>query len=710
MSSQTVTRISPLIQSTAELLPASGAAPRAPGVDRYFATSLFALLRGASSRVGIAELRDSLSRALPRNVLDDDTISRLAAKLLDLADENGDGDVSVDELEALIGRFPVLLSLLSGDAAPAASPKDSSSAPRRSTRTPREQSFCARTAWAPLGCGAPTRQRVIWVALIVAAIVASAAGQAARYADKGPGMALARAGGAALYLCVFILQATMLRRTWALAARSPTLSYIFPLDALTSAHIAAGVGALVALPLHVGGHAAYWYSAQEDADYVFSARNPEGLVGVRGAAATGVFLALLFFAAAAGFAARIYCHKFAAFSVTHAAVPFVWLLFVLHAPDGGATLALPLFIFCVELALRAAQACAPPTRIFSASLLAGDAIELRVARPPGFHFLPGQFVWLAIDDPAFGRRNYHPFAISSPPEAVEALVFHIRVASPKGWTARLRKFVEERVERGARAASKRNLLARGGSNARSFRNALVDGVAGGVSRRDLFGNDSSSPLNCLGERDVLVRIDGPYPAPCQGVLFVPHAVLVAAGVGITPAASILASILARSRGGRAAAEAIGGARDSSGVAALRPLQRLDFVWLASSGDSFKWFVSLLELYEDAVSADAHLRDALRVHVFLTQLPRPESAADARAALVHLALDALFADQGVDVVVGLRGARAQGGRPDWDELLGQFADDGCGELPQVFVCGPPALGAAVSQAAARQGLAAHVDPY
>jgi hypothetical protein len=82
--------------------------------------------------------------------------------------------------------------------------------------------------------------------------------------------------------------------------------------------------------------------------------------------------------------------------------------------------------------------------VLSATLLAGDAIELRVARPPGFFFLPGQFVWLAVDDVALGKRAYHPFAISSPPEAVEVLVFHIRVSSPTGWTAKLRALVEAR--------------------------------------------------------------------------------------------------------------------------------------------------------------------------------------------------------------------------------------------------------------------------
>jgi 2,4-dienoyl-CoA reductase-like NADH-dependent reductase (Old Yellow Enzyme family) len=56
--------------------------------------------------------------------------------------------------------------------------------------------------------------------------------------------------------------------------------------------------------------------------------------------------------------------------------------------------------------------------------------------------------------------GYHPFAISSPPEAAGVLTFHVRVASPGGWTAALRALLEARHAGGCRAASSRRLTGR----------------------------------------------------------------------------------------------------------------------------------------------------------------------------------------------------------------------------------------------------------
>jgi hypothetical protein len=274
------------------------------------ARSLFTLLRGSSTRIGLNELRNALGAALPRNVLDEAMLSRLAEKLLSLADIDGDGDVTADELSVLLERFPALLGLLGGDAgdaegsvktataSPSVAPSSSSSSSRLSGLT---------RVWAWLGFGAPTAKTVAWVSAVIAATVGAGVQAAIRFSPRGKAEAAARVGGAALYLCVFLLHATMLRRTWGCAARSRTLARLLPLDSLVAAHVAAGVGALAALPLHVGGHAVHWIELGVGVTYVFGRENPEGTPGVRGAAATGVLLTLLFAAAAAGYAARVRC-------------------------------------------------------------------------------------------------------------------------------------------------------------------------------------------------------------------------------------------------------------------------------------------------------------------------------------------------------------------------------------------------------------------
>lgn len=90
-----------------------------------------------------------------------------------------------------------------------------------------------------------------------------------------------------------------------------------------------------------------------------------------------------------------------------------------------------------------------------------------------------------------------------------------------------------------------------------------------------------------------VRIDGPYGAPAEDVFKVEVAVLIGAGIGVTPFASILKHIWYRQRKGT-----------------LGSLKRVEFFWVCRDAPSFGWFQSLLQEVE-AAQADRKCLDILK---------------------------------------------------------------------------------------------------
>ena len=80
----------------------------------------------------------------------------------------------------------------------------------------------------------------------------------------------------------------------------------------------------------------------------------------------------------------------------------------------------------------------------------------------------------------------------------------------------------------------------------------------------------------------MIRIDGPYGAPAEDVFNSEVAILIGAGIGVTPFASILKHIWYRQRRGN-----------------LGALKRVEFIWVCRDAPSFGWFQSLLQEVESA---------------------------------------------------------------------------------------------------------------
>jgi NADPH oxidase 5 len=302
---------------------------------------------------------------------------------------------------------------------------------------------------------------------------------------------------------------------------------------------------------------------------------------------------------------------------------WIWFpLALLHGPVFWIWAGVPLLGYLVDRLVRALRQ-ARATEIVAGHALRSGVTRLEIKRPPGFSHRAGDYLFLNV--PELAPHEWHPFTISSAPER-DNISVHVR--SLGNWTSSLRRFVEKKHQEGSHA-----------------------------------------PVPC--------RVDGPFGTPSVHIFEARHAVLIGAGIGVTPFASILESILLRGHG------------QSDRASSLR---RVHFVWLNRDQYSFEWFAALLARLEDQ-----DRDDLLRLHIYMTG-----GRADMTSASLSVARDLLQAEGYRDLLTGLR-ARTHMGRPDWDALLRGIVKEAAPERVDVFFCGPHALAREVQKRAVALGM-------
>ncbi|KAJ7103602.1 NADPH oxidase [Mycena belliarum] len=256
------------------------------------------------------------------------------------------------------------------------------------------------------------------------------------------------------------------------------------------------------------------------------------------------------------------------------------------------------------------------TRLSKVLVHPSGAMELRIIKP-SFKYTAGQ--WLFIQVPEISGFQWHPFTITSAPKDPYVSI-HIRQVGD--WTRAL----GDRLGVGPSVVAAMTSAAMKGSE-KSEKN--------GSSRGDFVELDASSGVALPN-----VRIDGPFGAPAEDVFDVEVAVLVGAGIGVTPFASILKDIWYRQRSGNCGT-----------------LRRVEFFWICRDAPSFGWFQSLLSEIE-AAQADPNF---LRINVYLTQKINEDM-------LWNIAVNDAGAEY--DPLTLLR-TRTMFGRPDWMTIYGQI---------------------------------------
>eukprot|EP00004_Rigifila_ramosa_P028510 TRINITY_DN96_c0_g1_i1.p1 TRINITY_DN96_c0_g1~~TRINITY_DN96_c0_g1_i1.p1 ORF type:complete len:559 (-),score=135.11 TRINITY_DN96_c0_g1_i1:111-1748(-) len=240
----------------------------------------------------------------------------------------------------------------------------------------------------------------------------------------------------------------------------------------------------------------------------------------------------------------------------------------------------------------------------------GDVVEIRFSSK-GFSYKCGQYLF--VNCPFISENEWHPFTITSCPSD-PYVSCHIRMVGD--WTKEFGNLL-------LKSEYRDNILA----------TSELDGMP-------------------------IVRIDGPFgSAADKCVTDYKVAVLIAAGIGVTPFASILKEIRYRHTVGK-----------------NTPLNKAYFVWSARERGAFAWFAGLLAEFEVEEKAGF-----LEVMTFLTA---PMKQDDIRKIVYD------DSEKG-DAVTGLETA-TNFGRPNFDQILRRVSSENKGETIGVFFCGPRAL--------------------
>uniref|UniRef100_A0AAR2JMS6 NADPH oxidase, EF-hand calcium binding domain 5 n=1 Tax=Pygocentrus nattereri TaxID=42514 RepID=A0AAR2JMS6_PYGNA len=591
-------------------------------------------------------LRES-AISLPEEKLDDLTLA-----LFESADKDNSGSITFEELKAELETFPEVMENLTISAANWLKPPDLEQNRRQ---TPR---YLTRAYWHN------NSRKLLFLCLYSFLNVLLFIVYMLQHAAGGLWLMLAKGCGICLDLnCTFIV-VLMLRRclTW---LRATWVVRVLPLDQNILLHQIVGYAILVFSVAHTMAHIMNFihltqvHESYQLWEYVFTTR--PGIGWVKGTASiTGVVLQVLIclmVVCSSTFVRR--SGHFEVFYWSHLSYIWVWALLIIHCTNFWKWFVAPGIIFLVEKLVGIAVSRMGGLYIVEVNLLPSKVTHLVIKRPPFFQFKPGDYVYINI--PVIAKYEWHPFTISSAPEQQDTIWLHVR--SMGQWTNRLFEYFRQSD---SQAISNKRLTA----SLRNHRNQTKTQVM--VDKMSCF-----SVLQCY--------VDGPYGTPTRQIFASEHAVLIGAGIGITPFASILQSIIYRMRKQNCPncnyswCETI---KDNEMI--FNPLQ-VDFIWINRDQKSFEWFVSLLTKLEMDQADEEPEGRFLEMHMYMTSAL---SKNDMKAIGLQMALDLLAKKEKRDSITGLR-TRTQPGRPDWGKVFQKVSEEKKGKV-HVFYCGSPAL--------------------
>eukprot|EP00754_Rhynchopus_humris_P041650 Rhum_TRINITY_DN25199_c0_g1::Rhum_TRINITY_DN25199_c0_g1_i1::g.181198::m.181198 len=296
-----------------------------------------------------------------------------------------------------------------------------------------------------------------------------------------------------------------------------------------------------------------------------------------------------------------------------------YMLLLLHAPKFYCWCAVPLLFFALEKSCTYWRLC-QPAHIESVSLVSRDVVQLTIFKQ-GFRHLCGQYAKIVIPD--FSPFVAHPFTISSDTER-NRLSVHIRCGGGMDWTNRLKDHF--------------------------FADALAAGKKLPIRRDFEYVDDSG----------LTVAVDGPFSTATQQFVDYEVCVLVGAGIGVTPFASILKAV-------------------NSGRSALVP-HKVYFFWIVNEESHLSWFSDLMNdvkgLNKDTVEITTYVTGDFDLEEYRRKQAK-QSGGDKKWTVQRT------------------------GRPNWRRILPKLAET---HKPPanylrtsigVFFCGPPALGATIA---------------
>jgi len=201
----------------------------------------------------------------------------------------------------------------------------------------------------------------------------------------------------------------------------------------------------------------------------------------------------------------------------------------------------------------------------------------------------GQYIHIKC--PHVSALEWHPFTISSAPDE-PSVSLHIRDCGEGSWTRQVRDYLKDCFD------PKRQ---------KTF--VELSRTAGAAK--------ATLPGRLLGpDGDVLFQIDGPHSAPTQHVSEYQTAMVIGAGIGVTPVAATLKSVVHRWR---------------YHVGDTFP-KNAYFYWVCAYRDinAFRWLIRFLKDAQDGIdmlrrtAKSAMAVKQFEFHIWVTSAPKPEA--------------------------------------------------------------------------------------
>lgn len=521
------------------------------------------------------------------------------------------------------------------------------------------------------------------------------------------------------FTCVVIILPVL--RTCTTWLRSKGVHRFIPLDHNIYYHKLTGCFVLVYSVLHTVAHVLNferlsngdWYVLNL---YLLTTHHDIGWVGGTACITGWVLLAILLVMVLCSLPCVRRSGRFEVFYYSHLLYVAFWGFLILHGPNFWKWFLLPGLLLVVELLTRACRYFSSygKTTVMKAVVLPSKVTHVVLKRPPDFDYNPGDYVYLNI--PSLARCEWHPFTISSAPEKDGVIWLHIR--SYGEWTNHLYQLFDDYRKKASELGPSAQLssstlemrrldpksLEQIGPGFRDFESVVLmppgdspratcafldanNEIEALMEEGELHRHRNEDYTNVIIAKDPLtVRIDGPYGSPSNHIFRAQHAVLVAAGIGVTPFASILQSIMYRYYQARSICPNCNHCWVAKKPQSIMKLQKVDFIWINRSQESLEWFVRLLSdlEIEQAMFGDV-LERFLDIHIYITSaLDRT----DMKAVGLQLALDLLYERDKRCFITGLK-RRTQPGRPNWDQVFRDLRAEQKGKIT-VFYCGPPSL--------------------
>jgi len=234
----------------------------------------------------------------------------------------------------------------------------------------------------------------------------------------------------------------------------------------------------------------------------------------------------------------------------------------------------------------------------------------------------GQYIFLSC--PEVSYFQWHPFTLTSAPEE-DYISVHIRIVGD--FTTALSKAVGcdfESKEKGAPAG----------------------------------GKVVPPPVNRVLPR---VMVDGPFGSASEDFLNYETVLLVGAGIGVTPFASILKSIWYR--------------MNNFNNSKPTRLSKVYFTWVIRDFGVAEWFHSLLHAIEEQDT-----QNRIEINIYLTAKIKEDD-------MNNIIVQDVGAEK--DAITSLR-APTHFGRPNWDKVFPSIAEKHPDADVGVFFCGPAVL--------------------